>query len=146
VEGGGQAEGLKLLPTPVTLQRRKETWQVQARPCGRLPWLDSSVKLTGYEIHMGRGDTPSPLFELHRPNGEVAHDGAATSDGRVWGTHLHGLFHNDAFRWAWLRSLGWQPSAEGTSAMARQMAAYDRLADALEAALDIRRLDEIIGL
>ena len=146
VEGGGQADGLKLLPTRVTFQRRKETWQVQARPCGRLPWLDSSVKLTGYEIHMGRGDTPSPLFELHRPNGEVAHDGAATSDGRVWGTHLHGLFHNDAFRWAWLHSLGWQPLAEGTLVTARRMTAYDRLADALEATLDIRRLDEIIGL
>ncbi len=146
VEGGGQADGLKLLPTYVTFQRRKETWQVRARPCGHLPWLDTSVELAGYEIHMGRADTPSPLFELHRPNGEVAQDGAATSDGRVWGTHLHGLFHNDAFRWAWLRSLGWQPSAEGKSAIARRMAAYDRLADALEAALDIRWLDEMIGL
>lgn len=146
VEGGGQADGLQLLPTHVTFQREKDTWQVRARACGHLPWLDRSVELAGYEIHMGQAETPSPLFELYRPNGEVTLDGAATVDGRVWGTHLHGLFHNDPFRWAWLRSLGWQPSTAGTSATARRMAAYDRLADALEAALDIRRLDEIIGL
>ena len=70
----------------------------------------------------------------------------ATPDGRVWGTHLHGLFHNDGFRRAWLASLGWRSSGGEMPYLARKAAGYDRLADALEAALDMRRLDAIIGL
>ncbi len=145
VEGGGEAEGLGLLPTQVVFHREKATWQVRARLCGTLPWLESGDELTGYEIHMGQAETPTPLLEIYRPDGERVPDGAATADGRVWGTHLHGLFLNDAFRRSWLRSLGWRPSDEARSAAAIRMAAYDRLADALEVALDISRLDALLG-
>lgn len=145
VEGGGEAKGLGLLPTEVTFRRDKTTWQVRARLCGALPWAEAETELCGYEIHMGHAATPAPLLMIYRPTGEVVPDGAATDDGRVWGTHLHGLFFNDAFREAWLRSLGWQPPSSVRSALARRMDAYDRWADVLEASLDIGRLDAIIG-
>ena len=147
VEAGGTAEGLRLLPTTVTFRRKKETWQVQAQHCGTLPWLEPAATLTGYEIHAGEVETPSPLLLLQRANGEFAYDGAATANGQVWGTHLHGLFHNAVLRRSWLRSIGWQPvTAENAAASGDPMAAYDRLADALEAALDIPQLDAIINL
>lgn len=146
VEGGGEAAGLGLLPVKVTFAGEKVTQQAVARPLGRWPWLPGDEPLTGYEIHAGRAETPAPLLELSRPDGSRAFDGAATPDGRIWGTHLHGLFHNDAFRRAWLSSLGWRPSGPTVPYLARKAAAYDRLADALEAALDVRRLDAIIGV
>ncbi len=146
VEGRGEAPGLGLLPVEVTFAGEKVTQQAVARPLGRWPWLPGDEPLTGYEIHAGRAETPAPLLELSRPDGSRAFDGAATPDGRIWGTHLHGLFHNDAFRRAWLSSLGWRPSGPAVPYLARKAAAYDRLADALEAALDMRRLDAIIGL
>ena len=145
VEGGGRADGLGLLPIQVTFHPEKVTWPARARPCGGLPWLTDGVELEGYEIHMGRATTPAPLFEIRRPNGEATLDGCVAADGRIWGTHLHGLFHNDAFRRAWLRSLGWRPPEGDPPLARRRAAAYDRLADALEAALDIARLDAIIG-
>ena len=86
------------------------------------------------------------MLEIRRSNGEIVYDGASTTNGRIWGTHLHGLFHNDGFRQAWLVSLGWQGGGGLSSYRERKAAAYDRLADALAATLDERRLDAIIGL
>lgn len=146
VEGGGEAAGLGLLPVEVIFRGAKVTQQAAAHPLGRLPWLTAAEALTGYEIHAGRGDTPAPLLELRRADGSHAFDGACTPDGRTWGTHLHGLFHNDDFRRAWLASLGWQASGAQMPSLARKAASYDRLADALAAALNVRRLDAIIGL
>lgn len=146
VEGGGEAAGLGLLPVEVTFVGEKMTQQATGRPLGHWPWLHRDEPLTGYEIHAGRAETAAPLLELSRLNGSRAFDGAATPDGRIWGTHLHGLFHNDDFRRAWLSSLGWHPSGPPMPYLARKAAAYDRLADALAAALDVRRLDAIIGL
>jgi adenosylcobyric acid synthase len=146
VEGGGEAAGLGLLPVRVIFHGEKVTRQAQARLCGNLPWLVEATGLIGYEIHAGQAETPNPLLEIRRSDGAIARDGASTPDGHIWGTHLHGLFHNDAFRQAWLGSLGWRTAGSSAPYRARKAAAYDRLADALEAALDVRRLDAIIGL
>ena len=32
-------------------------------------------------------------------------EGTATSDGRIWGRYLHGLFDNDDFRRSWLNGI-----------------------------------------
>ncbi|MGQ9554656.1 MAG: cobyric acid synthase [Anaerolineae bacterium] len=148
VEGGGEAVGLKLLPVRVLFREQKVTRQARARLCGWLPWLIHAEELTGYEIHAGQADTPKPLLEILRAGGGTALDGASTPDGRVWGSHLHGLFHNDGFRQAWLSSLGWRPAGTVSSMpyLARKAAAYDRLADVLAAVMDVARLDAIIGL
>ena len=146
VEGGGEAAGLGLLPVEVVFHGEKVTQQATAYPLGRWPWLTTAEALTGYEIHTGQADTSAPLLELRRSDGSRAFDGACTPDGRTWGTHLHGLFHNDGFRRAWLMSLGWQSPGAQIPYLARKAAGYDRLADALEAALDMRQLDAIIGL
>jgi adenosylcobyric acid synthase len=146
VEGGGDAAGLRLLPVRVIFRGAKVTQQAVAHPLGRWPWLTAAEPLTGYEIHAGQAETPAPLLELRRADSSHTLDGTAAPDGRIWGTHLHGLFHNDDFRRAWLASLGWQAPARPTPYLARKAAGYDRLADALEAALDVRRLDAIIGL
>lgn len=146
VEGGGEAAGLGLLPVEVVFGQEKVTQQATARPLGRWPWLKTAEPLAGYEIHAGEATTPTPLLALERQDGSRASDGACAADGRIWGTHLHGLFHNDGFRRAWLSSLGWRPSGSELSYRQHKAAGYDRLADALEAALDVRQLDAIIGL
>lgn len=146
VEGGGTAAGLGLLPVQVLFRGDKVTRQAVARLRSPLPWLGEADGLSGYEIHAGQAATPAPLFEIRRGDGTAALDGAAAADGRIWGTHLHGLFHNDAFRRAWLEGLGWRGGDDRTPYLARRAAAYDRLADALASALDLGRLDAIIGL
>jgi adenosylcobyric acid synthase len=105
----------------------------------------------GYEIHLGRTGGGRPWLEITRRNGEATAlaDGAASDDGRVWGCYLHGLFANPAIRRAWLAGLSTQPASRGfaDSAPATQPSlhqALDQLADAVEAALDMRRLEAIL--
>jgi adenosylcobyric acid synthase len=90
---------------------------------------------------MGQSRGGSPWLEITRRNGEAVAvgDGAASADGRVWGCYLHGLFGTAGLRRAWLNSLGHRP---GEPAVAED--SFDRLADAVEAALDMARLETII--
>ncbi len=76
--------------------------------------------------------------------GRAHPDGAVSADGRVCGTYLHGLFDAPAFRAGFLDRLR---AAAGLPA--RPPAAYgsdfERLADHVEANLDLDRLDALIG-
>ena len=93
----------------------------------------SGQPLDGYEIHLGR----SHGADLARPFAMVdgAPEGAVSADGRVTGTYLHGMFAGDAFRAAWLASLG--GVASGASFDKTVEATLDALADHLEASLDV---------
>ena len=110
--------------------------------------------LAGYEIHMGRTTSPQPWLAMkrHGQNDDPIADGAMSHDGRVWGCYLHGLFANDGFRRAWLASLAEShtaaralPTEIETSTATRFHAALDRLADAVEQALDLQRLERILA-
>ena len=102
-----------------------------------------NAPVSGYEIHAGVTSGPG----LRRP---VAHlddqaDGAISEDGLVLGTYLHGLFEAGAARDALLRWAGLAcPSAMDYFQL--REAAIDRLADAVEDNLDLRRIFELIGL
>lgn len=124
--------GLGLLDIETTLSPDKVTEQVVARH------LASGCEVRAYEIHLGRtegDDCARPLFEI-----AGTPDGAASADGRVAGTYLHGLFTEDAFRAAYLAGfdvrsdLAYATSIEAT---------LDALADHCEAHLD---LDAILAI
>jgi adenosylcobyric acid synthase len=91
-----------------------------------------------------------------RPEGDlepwlVAEDGEVLGwhGGRVAGTTLHGLFERDGFRaavlaWAAERSgKRWSPT--GVDFAAARMDRLDRIADALEAHLDLAALEALIA-
>lgn len=71
-------------------------------------------------------------------------DGAVSRDGRVWGCYLHGLFENSALRQAWLSELGWRGHDGRASPPVDRAAAFDDLADAVEATLDMQELERIV--
>lgn len=137
----GVLTALDLLPLETTFFPAKVTSRISARITSGSAWLaplrDSVV--SGYEIHCGQSTSHSPWLELDRA-GHL--DGAMRSDGRVWGCYIHGLFHNRAFRQAWLGSLGWQ-AHDGVQRSLNQD--IDRIADIVEAQLDMAELQHVIA-
>lgn len=148
-----EVAGLGLLPVETTFAGEKTTAQVNARVTGGPGWMASLMgrTLQGYEIHVGQTWSAFPWLEIASRNGVAVQepDGAVSADGRVWGCYLHGLFENPEVREAWLASLrmggtaGEQRSGKRPDEW-RWGGALDRLADAVEAALTMERLEEIL--
>jgi len=126
------AAGLGLLDYETTLAAEKTLENVS----GTLA-LPGAPALKGYEIHMGV--TRGPTLECPAAHLGGRPDGALSDDGQILATYCHGLFDEPAALDALLTWAGHAPSAS-FDAGARREADLDRLADAVEANLDLRRL------
>ena len=140
--------GLGLLPIITTFGSEKSTYQAEAEICSETGWLKTLTgqSLSGYEIHMGQTVGGAPWQNLTRRNNQAIQmqGGAVSSDGRIWGSYLHGLFANANLRRAWLQSLGWQPVDNVLPADLH--VAFDRLADHVQVALNWPQLLTILDL
>lgn len=149
-------DGLGLFPTQTEFAAEKRT--VRAAGTTRL-YADpgQTFEIGGYEIHMGVTSFLRPVdhpFELSHPDTGSAEsgsspDGAVCADGRLWGTYVHGILHNDDFRRAWLNRIraakGLGPLPAELRFQERREAAFDRLAAHVREHLDMERLYEMIG-
>jgi len=143
---GTSMAGLGLLPVETRFVAAKTTRQASGEVRAAAgPWAEAAgLAVTGYEIHMGRhageGDA-RPLLTLDgRP------DGAVSPDGRIAGTYLHGLLHNDGVRAALLRALGRRDGTVTGAAFADQReAAFERLAEVVREHLDMARVEALLG-
>ncbi|HWB12086.1 MAG TPA: cobyric acid synthase [Pirellulales bacterium] len=143
-------DGFGFLECHTVFRPVKETARVRGEH------VESGAEVEGYEIHMGctQGNPgPSPLFRIDQRHGMAAegYDGAASADGRVWGTYLHGLFDNDDFRHWWLKRIkernGKDVSDNGCEAErngGRRDDRFDALAAAVRKAIDVEQLYRII--
>jgi adenosylcobyric acid synthase len=133
----GSSAGLGLLPVETVLKAPKTTTLTRFR------WDEAEG--SGYEIHMGRTTrtNAAAAFQVAERNGrpEPDEDGCVSPDGRVVGTYLHGLFDAPAVTVRWLAGIGLDasgvPALGGLPARDRE---YDRLADHLEAHVDVDRI------
>ncbi|RIV29291.1 cobyric acid synthase [Alicyclobacillaceae bacterium I2511] len=143
--------GLDLFPALTGILPEKRTVLSE----GVLQGPFSGLKVKGYEIHMGETtligpDAPLPFAVLRK---EVAaqsrSDGAISSDGRIIGTYLHGILHNDAFRTAWLneirREKGQSPQPVRVLTAQVRTQAYDRLATAVRSHLNMDLFYQLSG-
>ncbi|MCU1500440.1 MAG: cobQ [Acidimicrobiales bacterium] len=159
-------DGLGLLDLVTTFDPEKLTRQRHGTALGR--------RLTGYEIHHGRVELhdgaqpwvslvpvattvspppappagPAPEATPTAPHAATEAEGA-TDGGRVFGTTLHGIFEQDDFRAAFLTAVAHRRGKRFTSAGVGFAAArrnqFDRLADALEAHVDLPALTALIA-
>jgi adenosylcobyric acid synthase len=135
----GSTPGLGVLDVVTTLKADKQLRNVS----GHLA-LPGRPAMTGYEIHLGvtegEGLTMSAV-EL----ADGRRDGAISADGQVLATYCHGLFDHPEALSALLAWAGMSESAPVDFA-ARREADLDRLADAVEAALDWEKMAAILPL
>ncbi|HSW65091.1 MAG TPA: cobyric acid synthase [Dissulfurispiraceae bacterium] len=105
--------------------------------------------IRGYEIHMGDSSGDINLLRIRRAGrDEWIQEGS--QNGSCWGTYLHGLFDNDAFRRAVLNQVRLRkglPSLEtGVSYRAAREAALDRLADVVREHCDLDAVRRMIAV
>jgi adenosylcobyric acid synthase len=127
IEGTVQeAEGLGLLDVETIMEPEKTVRTVRAHS------LRFDTPLEGYEIHLGRTQGPDKKRPVTLIDG--VEEGAASADGKVFGTYLHGLFGADAFRRKLLGELGVKDG--GGEYREAVETALDRIAAALETHID----------
>ncbi len=136
IEGhAGEYEGLGLLDVVTQMSPQKRLEQVTAT------YLPTGDEVRGYEIHIGATTGPDCTRAWLDIDGRQ--DGAASPDGRVMGSYMHGLFTADGFRAAYLTGLGGTAGNTGyDDAVERTL---DALADHLERHLDLDALLKLAG-
>ena len=102
-----------------------------------------NAPVTGYEIH--HGVTRGPALERPLVNLPERHDGAISDDGQIAGSYLHGLFDTPATCAALLRWAGLTEVLPFNYPALREQG-IERLADAVEQHLDMRRIDALLQL
>ena len=148
-------KGLGYLPMKTTFAETKHTRQVTA-DCPGMEFFGCTLLgrgLKGYEIHMGETEFSAPVrhpFYIHAAKGEPSRwDGALREDGLVFGTYIHGLFDDDAFRRQLINTLrihkGLRPLAIQRNRHQAKERAYEHLADVVERALDMEKLKAIMA-
>ncbi|WP_420102101.1 cobyric acid synthase [Bosea sp. (in: a-proteobacteria)] len=127
----GEAAGLGLLDVETTLDRDKTVREVAVSHGA------GGGSGRAYEIHLGATDGPDTARAPFTAEGRA--EGAASADGRVAGSYLHGLLSSDAIRAALLARIAGtrEPLARYESSVEETL---DALSRHLEAHLDIEAL------
>jgi len=132
------APGLDLLQVETVMAPAKTV-----REAAGIAPAHGDAPVRGYEIHMGATTGPDAARPMLLLEGEAGGprrpDGARSADGRVEGSYLHGLFHSDGFRTAWLEGLR-AGSGSDLDFEAGVEAALDEIAAAMERHLDVDAL------
>jgi adenosylcobyric acid synthase len=134
----GAVEGLGLLDVETELTADKTLVEVSGED------VATSTPVKGYEMHVGRTTGPAlarPLLRLANGVGSRP-EGALSTDGRVAGCYLHGLFASDRFRHAFLAGI----KTRDASNLAYEQevdATLDALADHLAGHLALDRILEL---
>ncbi|WP_211229123.1 cobyric acid synthase [Acetobacter nitrogenifigens] len=123
----GDTPGLGLLDLVTVMRPEKRLSRVEAIHAA------SGAPLSGYEIHIG--ETTGAALDHPFAHVAGAPEGAVSTNGRIMGSYLHGMFADDRFRGAFLRQLGAAPSALNYGE--RVNAVLGGLADHLEAHCDV---------
>jgi adenosylcobyric acid synthase len=146
----GSIPGLGLLDCETIFNCSKTTTQVRAKvaaDAGLLRGL-KGTEIQGYEIHMGQTKSQNhlPAFQItETPQGKPDYyDGTITNNGLIFGTYIHGIFHNTDFTHAILNRLRQRRGLPTTTAtIINRQEHYDKLAELVRQNIDMQRVYEI---
>ncbi len=151
VEAEGSSEGLGLLPIRTVMRRQKTTLVASGvLACRQL--FDQQIaplSVRGYEIHVGE-----TIYDDHATHfvslASGRRDGCVDETSRMFGTYLHGIFDDDAFRHAFVEAgrafHRLAPASQWTQWKQLREASFDVLARHVEQSLDMRQIFRWAGL
>lgn len=146
----GTTAGLGLLDIETVFAPVKTTTQVKAKIAANSGLLEGleGMEVTGYEIHIGQTESnKQPVFQVTgTPQGEAKYlDGAVNRNGWIFGSYLHGLFHNTNFAEAIINKLQHSRGlAVSSAASLNREQQYDRLAELVRQNLNMNELNKIV--
>jgi adenosylcobyric acid synthase len=157
MEREGTEQALGLLPIRTFLEREKVTVAASGMLATDSLFAQTidRCEVSGYEIHLGtteylQGAAPFASIARVGDGAQTYLDGCVSKDQRIYGTYLHGIFDQDAFRHAFLRSsraaLRMPPPASLISWSEQRREQLDLLADTFSAALDLDAIFAMIDL
>jgi adenosylcobyric acid synthase len=149
IERQGRMPGLGLLPICTEMQAGKVT-RLSSGMIHSLFGQPAQVdRVIGYEIHVGKTlyqDHAEPFATLN--DGEP--DGCVSTDRRVLGTYLHGIFDHDHFRHQFLAAARHSSQLAPPSTLnhwtKQREESLDRLARQVSTSLDVRSIFDWVGL
>jgi adenosylcobyric acid synthase len=148
--------GLGLLPIDTVLHAEKVTRMARGRVRAASLFDESlaSPGFQGYEIHLGEtayAAGAQPFAEIQRCGETTMRpDGAVSERCRAFGTYIHGIFNDDAFRHSFLSAAraacGLDPLGRKVFVHAEREQRIDRLADHVRRALDMNLIHACLGV
>lgn len=145
----GKYQGLNLLPIKTIITGQKTARQRQV--ISNYPQM--GLPIQGFEIHQGRSRMEEPTDKSSHespchPLFDDANLGLVDNCQSIWGTYLHGIFDNGAWRRSWLNRLRQQ---RGLKSLPTGVANYgehrekilDSLAAEIESHLNLSPLTNI---
>jgi adenosylcobyric acid synthase len=151
IERQGRIPGLGLLNISTSMQTVKVT-RLSSGTIHHASLFQQQLQqrqIAGYEIHVGKTsylDQAEPFATLE--NGEL--DGCISTDRRVLGTYLHGIFDDDSFRHQFLYAASSYHHLSSPSVLnpwrAQREESLDRLSSQVSTSLDMRQIFSWAGL
>lgn len=143
---GSKLKGLGLIPAETTFVQEKTTirFKGEFHPDTN---IQGGKSIEGYEIHLGRTE----ILKKERPfllleNGKK--EGYYGEDGKIVGTYVHHLFHNDEWRNHWLNKIRKEKQLPPKDVVHRQdlkEEKYNELALSMKSHMNWEKIKEIVN-
>lgn len=144
---GQRIKGLNMIPAETVFFQEKKTVRVKGAYHPNAP-LKGSRPIEGYEIHLGVTEIlDKERYFLQMEDGKE--EGYYSPNGKVVGTYVHHLFHNDEWRNSWLneiRRAKKHPLREVVKAQDLKEERYDALASNMKQHMNWEKIKDIVGI
>ncbi|MFD1851594.1 cobyric acid synthase [Oceanobacillus bengalensis] len=141
---GERVKGISFIPARTYFFEEKETIRVKGHYHTNTK-LNGNESIEGYEIHLGKTviiGEEAPFLKLE----DGRNEGYYSLDGKIIGTYVHHLFHNDEWRNTWLNEIRkWkhQPIKDVVYTRELKEDRYDRLAFQMKSHLNWEKIKDI---
>ncbi len=136
-------EALGFLDIKTTIEKEKTLSNIKGI------WLDGSINISGYEIHMGKTKTTGTYaIKITETNRQKTTEFDGLCKNNICGCYIHGIFDGYEFRHHFLKKISKNrfKDPNKTDFFRYKNDQYDKLANLFKKYIDINKLIEVLGV